>query len=603
MSTRNFDSGDLTLRTQSQTTARNLFVSQTSGLPIISNPQNSDARAGLLELYHVGSQTSYSKGILGGVGTYQLGATVTRAAAPAPATGGTVPSAPTLVSIAPTDSELDVSFTAGSSGSSAITAYQYSLDGGSTWLTATGTSSPIAITGLTNGVSYTVILRAVNSVGAGAASSSLSGTPVGGGSPPLAPVLTGVSFITDTAATITFTQASNGVTVTNYKYSLNGGSFVALSPVDTISPATITGLTPGTAYDIQFKAMSLGGDSPASNTISATTYTTVNYATFTTPGTTTWTAPAGVTWVQYLVIGGGGGGGATYSDILVLGSVPFVASNPGGATTYWINSSAGSFYGYFFKGGSTYTLNRYARITAPQAITPTGTTYIYNQWYPFEMVYYMNSTFPSTTNYFGFSPPISTDVCNNDSGGSGGGAGGQYRFSLSGTKYTVTPGTSYTVTVGAGGAGGVATGGGPTGTEAAGSAGGNSVFDTITAAGGSGGGASRGSTSTNGYGNGGAGGLGYGNLVGGSGGGQRTPNNYGLYNSGGAGGGGVYLNFDGNGNVLYSQGGNGGVPNTVASGTTVANTGRGGAGTGATLNSSANGIAGGSGIVIIKYYT
>ena len=56
-------------------------------------------------------------------------------------------------------------------------------------------------------------------------------------------------------------------------------------------------------------------------------------------------------------------------------------------------------------------------------------------------------------------------------------------------------------------------------------------------------------------------------------------------------------------NVGYGVGGNGGVPNTVATGSTPANTGRGGAGTGATLNSSANGIAGGNGIVIIKYYT
>jgi hypothetical protein len=45
------------------------------------------------------------------------------------------------------------------------------------------------------------------------------------------------------------------------------------------------------------------------------------------------------------------------------------------------------------------------------------------------------------------------------------------------------------------------------------------------------------------------------------------------------------------------------VPNTVATGTTPANVGKGGNGSGATLNSFANGIAGGSGIVMLRYYT
>jgi hypothetical protein len=63
------------------------------------------------------------------------------------------------------------------------------------------------------------------------------------------------------------------------------------------------------------------------------------------------------------------------------------------------------------------------------------------------------------------------------------------------------------------------------------------------------------------------------------------------------------VNFDGAGFVFYGAGGAGGAPNTVVSETTVANRGKGGSGTGATLNSYASGIDGGSGIVILKYYT
>lgn len=84
-----------------------------------------------------------------------------------------------------------------------------------------------------------------------------------------------------------------------------------------------------------------------------------------------------------------------------------------------------------------------------------------------------------------------------------------------------------------------------------------------------------------------------------------------LYNSGGSAGQGRYFNFGDTGTKtsdetvtkVYGTGGVGGVPNTLASNTTVANLGIGGNGTGATLNSSANGIAGGSGIVVLKWYT
>jgi hypothetical protein len=54
--------------------------------------------------------------------------------------------------------------------------------------------------------------------------------------------------------------------------------------------------------------------------------------------------------------------------------------------------------------------------------------------------------------------------------------------------------------------------------------------------------------------------------------------------------------------LAYCSGGRGGAPNTVASGTTAANLGNGGAGTGATVNSYASGIKGGTGVVILKYY-
>jgi hypothetical protein len=83
---------------------------------------------------------------------------------------------------------------------------------------------------------------------------------------------------------------------------------------------------------------------------------------------------------------------------------------------------------------------------------------------------------------------------------------------------------------------------------------------------------------------------------------SSAPNNYGYYNNGGPGSQGYYINFDGT-TKIYAAGGMGGAPNTVNVDTAVANTGNGGMGTGATLNSFANGNAGASGIVLLKWYT
>ena len=88
--------------------------------------------------------------------------------------------------------------------------------------------------------------------------------------PPSAPVIDSITA-NNTSITIAFSAgAANGSVVSNYKYSLNGGAFVALSPTDALSPITITGLTNGTSYQIQIRAVSNLGDGQISNQLSAT---------------------------------------------------------------------------------------------------------------------------------------------------------------------------------------------------------------------------------------------------------------------------------------------------------------------------------------------
>jgi hypothetical protein len=86
------------------------------------------------------------------------------------------PSIPAINTITPAGTSASVAFTAAtSSGTSAITNYQYSIDNGSTWVTPSPavTTSPLTITGLTSGTTYPVKLRAVNISGSGCASASV----------------------------------------------------------------------------------------------------------------------------------------------------------------------------------------------------------------------------------------------------------------------------------------------------------------------------------------------------------------------------------------------------------------------------------------------
>jgi titin len=87
------------------------------------------------------------------------------------------PSTPTSLSATSGNGSASVSFNAPTdNGGRAITKYQYKVGSGA-WTDAVGTTSPITISGLTNSVSASIKLRAVNSVGNGAASVAVVVTP------------------------------------------------------------------------------------------------------------------------------------------------------------------------------------------------------------------------------------------------------------------------------------------------------------------------------------------------------------------------------------------------------------------------------------------
>jgi hypothetical protein len=112
-------------------------------------------------------------------------------------------SAPTISSHVATINSLQLSFTAGDNGGSAIIAYEWSTDGGTTWTSfgAGLVTSPLTITGLSASTNYPVELRAITSFGSGAETEEYDATTL---APPFVPPPT----TTTTTTTITTSTTS-----------------------------------------------------------------------------------------------------------------------------------------------------------------------------------------------------------------------------------------------------------------------------------------------------------------------------------------------------------------------------------------------------------
>ncbi len=269
------------------------------------------------------------------------GTVVTASAAATPAT---TPSAPTITSITPGNQELSVAFTSGSTGGSAITNYMYSTDGGSSFIAVSpaATTSPITITGLTNGTTYDVQIKAVNAQGDGSATATTQGTPTAAAVAPGAPTITSITPSNGQLSVAFTAGATGGSAITNYKYSTDGGgTFTAVSPAATTSPITITGLSNGTTYNVQIKAVNAVGDGTATVSTAATPATTPSAPTIT---------------------------GITAGNAQI--SVAFTAGASGGSSI--------TNYKYSTDGGSTFTAVSPAATTSPITITGLSNGISYN---------------------------------------------------------------------------------------------------------------------------------------------------------------------------------------------------------------------------------
>ena len=163
--------------------------------------------------------------------------------------------APVITSATGVNGTATINFTQTTNvGAASITYYAYSTNGTTfTNLSTTNKTSPLTITGLTNGLTYSFIIRAYNGFYSDS-SNILNNVLINYPQP--APNITAGNGINGNAI-ITFTQSKNvGATdITNYAYSTNNGvTFTDLNPPQTTSPLSILGLTTGTTYGIRIRA-------------------------------------------------------------------------------------------------------------------------------------------------------------------------------------------------------------------------------------------------------------------------------------------------------------------------------------------------------------
>jgi hypothetical protein len=181
-------------------------------------------------------------------------------------TPATVPGAPTNVRGTPGNQKANIAFDAPvNTGGSAITGYTVIAYEDSTFVKSVpgGSVSPVVVTGLTNGTAYTFKVSATNDIGDSDPSiASAQVTP--DASIPDEPTLQ-LALPDDESVYIYFKPASTGGTPTNYKYSLNGGSFTELATSKITSPIKISGLINGNSYSIKLRATNDAGDSFDSN--------------------------------------------------------------------------------------------------------------------------------------------------------------------------------------------------------------------------------------------------------------------------------------------------------------------------------------------------
>ncbi len=158
---------------------------------------------------------------------------------------GATAAAPTLTAANADDTQCTAVFTAGGSNPPDTSYDATATPASGPPVTASGTGSPIVISGLANGTAYDVTVTADNGVGTSTTSNTLSCTP---GVPPRPPV-TGLSATPGSGQIDLSWNAPTGVAPASYQVDVtNPGSEPNGTTTVSGTTANVTGLTAGTLY-------------------------------------------------------------------------------------------------------------------------------------------------------------------------------------------------------------------------------------------------------------------------------------------------------------------------------------------------------------------
>ena len=217
-----------------------------------------------------------------------------------PVIPSTVPGAPTGLIPTGGNAQVSIAFTPPTSnGGAAISSYTATSTPGNITGTST-TGSPVVVTGLTNGTSYTFKIYATNADGNGPASiASIAVVPATVPGAPLYPSAVAGNAL----AVVSFSPPSSngGAAISSYTATSNPGN---ISYSGTGSPITVTGLTNGTAYTFTVKATNSAGTGPASVPTTPVTPTASGFI------ITTTSLPGGTVGAAYSATIAAGGGGS-----------------------------------------------------------------------------------------------------------------------------------------------------------------------------------------------------------------------------------------------------------------------------------------------------